>query len=108
VAYTCSALPVALKLGGDAALLVAALVAAVSELRTRQALMVIATARAMRPPLEFSLFWVSWDTPIPQSFLWAAAQPVEHVVRAEERVRTRRDNVVRPAGLRNCQVINRP
>jgi hypothetical protein len=107
VAYTCSALPVALKLGVDAALLVAGLVAAVSELRTRQALIVITTARAMRPAVELFLFWVSWDTPIPQSFLWAAAQPVENVVRAEERVRTRRDNVVRPAGLRNCQVMNR-
>jgi hypothetical protein len=59
VAYTCSALPVALKLGVDAELLVAVLVAAVSELTTRQALIAIATARAMRPAVELFLSWVS-------------------------------------------------
>jgi hypothetical protein len=78
VTYTCSALPVALKLGVEAELLAAALVASVIELTTRQALIVIATARAMRPAVEFFLLWVSWDTPTPQSFLWAAVQPVEN------------------------------
>ena len=66
--YTCSALPVALKLGVDAELLVTVLVAAVSELTTRQALIVIATARAMRPAVELFLFRVSWDTPTPNLF----------------------------------------
>jgi hypothetical protein len=107
VAYTCSALPVALKLGVDAALLVAGLVAAVSELRTRQALIVITTARAMRPAVELFLFWVSWDTPIPQSFLWLPLNLWKTWCAPKNAVRTRRDNVVRTAGLRNCQVMNR-
>jgi hypothetical protein len=67
VTYTCSTLPTALKLGVDAEMLVALLVAAVSELTTRQALIVMTTARAIRPALELFLAWVSWDTPIPQS-----------------------------------------
>jgi hypothetical protein len=92
VAYTCSTLPVALKLGVDAELLVTVLVAIVSELTTRQALIVITTARAMRPAVELILFWVSWDTPTPSiSFLWAAAQPVENVARAGQRGANRKE-----------------
>ena len=85
MAYTCWALPVALKAGVDAELLAAVLVAAVSVLTTRQAVIVMATARPLRPAFELFLFWVSWDTPTPPiSFLWAA-QPVENVVRAGQR-----------------------
>lgn len=91
--YTCSALPTALKLGVDAALLVAVLVAAVTELTTRQALIVITTARAMRPAVELIFFRVSWDTPPPNLSsglplnLWKTWCALNNVVR------TSRDNV---------------
>jgi hypothetical protein len=104
VAYTCSALPVALKVGVDAELLVAVLAATVSELTTRQALIVITTARAMRPAVELFFFWVSWDTPTPNLScglplnLWRTWCALNNVVR------TGRDNVARTASLRNCPV----
>ncbi|HEX3793959.1 MAG TPA: hypothetical protein VHV57_05630 [Acidimicrobiales bacterium] len=108
MAYTCSALPVALKVGVDAELLVAVLVAIVSEITTRQALIVITTTRAMRPAVELVLFWVSWDTPTPQSLssglppnLWKTWRELDSAVR------TGRNNVVRTGSLRNCQVVNR-